>query len=189
MQVVRDVTPCRCVCYSTFRRNNVFLFKGWGTILGYLISWRRRSKRCQTASRLRRLDSQHFLCRNHGSRTPEPLYSPVQFSLCNGWTTAVSAWSQCRGRDQFFSSEPLEPPVRLVPVGLSAGVKRPRREADHSRSGAEVKTARSDIGSPSHGLMAWFVIEHRSSFLLLMCFFVLCVAGSKGTSSTSKWHR
>jgi hypothetical protein len=51
----------------------------------------------------------------------------------------------------------FQPPIQWVPGVLISGVKRPRREADHSpSSGAEVKNAWSYISAPStrfHGVV------------------------------------
>lgn len=85
--------------------------------------------------------------------------------------------------------EPIEPRVQWVLLDLSTGIKRPRREAGRSRSGAEVKSTWSDTATPSHVFMAYCVIEHRNSVASTDVFVVLCVAGSKDTGSTSKWHR
>jgi hypothetical protein len=49
-------------------------------------------------------------------------------------------WDLVKRRDKFTFLGPTQPPIKLVPVALSLGVKRPGREADHSPpSSAEVK--------------------------------------------------
>jgi hypothetical protein len=60
---------------------------------------------------------------------------------------------------------PTQPPNQWVPGALSLGVKRPRREADHSPpSSAEVKNAWSYISTPQYVLMAWYLVKHRENF-------------------------
>ena len=59
--------------------------------------------------------------------------------------------------------EPIEPRVQWVLLDLSTGIKRPRRKADRSRYGAEVKSTWSDTATPSHVFMAYCVIEHRNN--------------------------
>jgi hypothetical protein len=50
---------------------------------------------------------------------------------------------------------PTQPHIQSVPRALSLGVKRPRREADHSPpSSAEVKNA----------FMSWCLVKHRDNF-------------------------
>jgi hypothetical protein len=59
---------------------------------------------------------------------------------------------------------------------LSLGVKRPRREADHSPpSSAEVKNAWSYTSTPPYVFIAWCLVKHRDNFtfyLLNYSFFV-----------------
>jgi hypothetical protein len=48
-----------------------------------------------------------------------------------------------------------QPPIQWVPGALSPGVKRPRREADHSPpTSAEVKKMRIYTSTPPHAFMA-----------------------------------
>jgi hypothetical protein len=51
---------------------------------------------------------------------------------------------------------PTQPPIQWVPGALSLGVKRPRREADHSPPRAEIKNACSYTATPPirlHGVV------------------------------------
>jgi hypothetical protein len=58
-----------------------------------------------------------------------------------------------------------QPPIRWVSGALSLGVKRPRREADHSPpSNAEVKNMWSYTSSPLYIFMAWYLVKHRDKF-------------------------
>jgi hypothetical protein len=50
---------------------------------------------------------------------------------------------------------------------MGAGVKRPRREADHSpSSNAEVKNAWSYTFTPPYIIMAWCLVKHRDNFAI-----------------------
>jgi hypothetical protein len=54
----------------------------------------------------------------------------------------------------------------MDPVALSPGVKRPRREADHSPpSSAEVKNAWSYTSTPPYVFMAWYLLKHRYNYI------------------------
>jgi hypothetical protein len=60
---------------------------------------------------------------------------------------------------------PAQPPIQWVPAVLSPGVKRPRREADHSpATSAEVKNAWSYTSTPQYVFMAWCLVRHRDNF-------------------------
>jgi hypothetical protein len=51
--------------------------------------------------------------------------------------------------------------------GLSPGVKRPGREAEHSPpSSPEVKNARNNTSTPPYVFIAWYFIKHRNDFTL-----------------------
>jgi hypothetical protein len=54
---------------------------------------------------------------------------------------------------------PTKPPLQWVPGDLSKGVKRPRREADHSPSSAEVKNEWSYTSTPQYTFMAWCSVK------------------------------
>jgi hypothetical protein len=82
---------------------------------------------------------------------PPPLDAQVKnawgFNSTTGWTIGVLGFDSRRGlRISLFTTAsrtalgPTQPPIQWVPGALSLGVKRPRREADHSPpSSAEVK--------------------------------------------------
>jgi hypothetical protein len=54
------------------------------------------------------------------------------------------------------------PRIKWVLVVVSLGIKRPRREADHSPpSIAEIKNVRSYSSIPQYVFMAWYVVSHR----------------------------
>jgi hypothetical protein len=60
---------------------------------------------------------------------------------------------------------PTQPPLHWVPGALSLGVKRLRREADHSHpSSADVKNAWSYTSIPQYVFMAWCLVKHRDNF-------------------------
>jgi hypothetical protein len=53
-------------------------------------------------------------------------------------------------------------PIQWVPGTVSLGVKRPRREAEHSPpSSTEVKYAWSYTSTPPYVFMSWCLIKHR----------------------------
>jgi hypothetical protein len=57
---------------------------------------------------------------------------------------------------------PIQPPVQWVPGALSLGVKRPRREGDHSPPySAEIKNAWSYTSTPQYIFVAWCLVKHR----------------------------
>jgi hypothetical protein len=77
-------------------------------------------------------------------------------------------WFQARAGILFFATAfrpalgPTQPPIQWVPGALSLGVKRPRREADHSSTSiAEVKNARTYTSTPPYVFMAWDLDKHR----------------------------
>jgi hypothetical protein len=62
---------------------------------------------------------------------------------------------------------PIQPPIQWVPGGLSLGVKRPGREADHSPpSSAEVKNAWSYNSTPQYVFMAWCSVKAQGQLYL-----------------------
>jgi hypothetical protein len=81
-----------------------------------------------------------------------------------GWTIGVLGFDSRQGLGIFLFTTasrtalgPTQPPIQWVPGGLSLGVKRPGREADHSPpSSAEVKNAWSYTFTPPirlHGVV------------------------------------
>jgi hypothetical protein len=80
---------------------------------------------------------------------------------------------------------PTQPPIQWVPGALSLGVKRPRREADHSSpSSAEVKNAWSYTFTPHYVFMAWCLVKHRDNFTFTFYPSVLDLFGAWGTINT-----
>jgi hypothetical protein len=65
---------------------------------------------------------------------------------------------------------PTQPPIQWVPGGLSLGVKRPGREADHSPpSTAEVKRMSGAIHPlPQYAFMAWCLVKSTGITLPLL---------------------
>jgi hypothetical protein len=64
---------------------------------------------------------------------------------------------------------PTQPPIQWVPGALSLGVKRPRREADHSPpSSAEVKKPWSYTSTPQYAYMPWCLVKHRDNFTAMV---------------------
>jgi hypothetical protein len=62
-----------------------------------------------------------------------------------------------------------QPPIQWVPGTLSLGVKRSRREADHSSpSNAEVKNAWSYTSIPQYAFMAWCLVKLIIKFIHIM---------------------
>jgi len=60
---------------------------------------------------------------------------------------------------------PTQPPIQWVPGALSLGVKRLRRETDHSPpSSAEVKNACSYTSTPQYVIIAWCLVKHSLIF-------------------------
>jgi hypothetical protein len=60
---------------------------------------------------------------------------------------------------------PTQPPIEQIPVALTLGVKRPKREADHSPlSNVKVKSAWSHTSTPQYIFLAWCLAKHRDSF-------------------------
>jgi hypothetical protein len=60
-------------------------------------------------------------------------------------------------------------PIRWVPEVLSAGVKRPVREADHSSiSSAEFKNAWSYTYTLQYISMVWCLVKHREIIISMM---------------------
>jgi hypothetical protein len=61
--------------------------------------------------------------------------------------------------------ELTQPPVLRVPGAVSAGVTRPRHEADHSSpSSAHVKNEQCYTSTLPYVLMVWCLIKHRENF-------------------------
>jgi hypothetical protein len=57
---------------------------------------------------------------------------------------------------------PTQPPIQWVPGAFSLGVKRPRREADHSpTSSTEVKECVELYLHSQYAFMAWCLVKHR----------------------------
>jgi hypothetical protein len=68
---------------------------------------------------------------------------------------------------------PIQPPIQWVPRALFLGVKRPRREADHSPpSSAEVKNAWSYTSTPQYVFMAWCLVKHRDNFTFTLVYYI-----------------
>jgi hypothetical protein len=70
-------------------------------------------------------------------------------------------------------SSPLWGPLYLLSSGYQGlfpwGVKRPRREADHSpASSAEVKDAGTYTSTPPYVFMAWCLVKHRYNFTITL---------------------
>jgi hypothetical protein len=60
---------------------------------------------------------------------------------------------------------PTQPPIKWVSGALSLGVKRPRREADHSPPlSVRSKNAWSYTSTPQYVFMAWCLVKHRDNF-------------------------
>jgi hypothetical protein len=74
-----------------------------------------------------------------------------------------------------------QPPIQWVPVALSLGVKRPRREADHSRpSSAEVK-AWVELYLHSPNTPSWSGAQLKEQGQLYLYLFMLPInAGPNG---------
>jgi hypothetical protein len=74
------------------------------------------------------------------------------------------AWCLVKHRDNFTTASrsdlrPTQPPIQWTAGALSAGVKRPRREADHSPSpSAEFKNAWRYKSTPPYVFMAWYLV-------------------------------
>jgi hypothetical protein len=91
-----------------------------------------------------------------------------------GWTIGILGFDSRRGLRIFLFTtasrtalEPTQPPIQWVPGVLSLGVKRPRREADHSPpSRAKVKKAWSYTSTPQYVFMAWCLVKNRNNFTL-----------------------
>jgi hypothetical protein len=107
-------------------------------------------------------------------------YSDSTFIYWPGWLSGIALgyelndwWFEYRqrlGTSLFTTASrpalgPTQLPIQWVPGVLSLGVKRPRREADHSLpSSAEVKNAWSYTSTPQYVLMAWCLVKHRDNF-------------------------
>jgi len=63
---------------------------------------------------------------------------------------------------------PTQPPIQWVPGALSLGVKRPRREADHSPSSAEVKNAWNIPPLPNTSSWRGAYLSTGTTLLLLL---------------------
>jgi hypothetical protein len=60
---------------------------------------------------------------------------------------------------------PTQPPIQWVSGILSPGVKRPRRETDHSPpSSAEVKNTWIFTSTPPYAFTAWCLVNHTDKF-------------------------
>jgi hypothetical protein len=72
---------------------------------------------------------------------------------------------------RIFTSPPAlrstQPPIQWIPGALSPGVKRPRREADHSPpTSTEVKKTWVYTSTPRYAFMAQCLVKYRDNFTL-----------------------
>jgi hypothetical protein len=91
-----------------------------------------------------------------------------------GWTIGVLGFDSRRGLGIFLFTTtsrpalvPTQPPIQCVPGALSLGLKRPRREDDHSPpSSAKVKEW-VELYLHSPNMLSWRVqLKHRDKFYL-----------------------
>jgi hypothetical protein len=62
-----------------------------------------------------------------------------------------------------------QPPIQWMLAALSAGVKQPRDEIDHSPpSSAKVTNAWIDTSVPPYVFIVWYLIKHRSKFTFII---------------------
>jgi hypothetical protein len=97
---------------------------------------------------------------------------------------------------------PIQPPIQWVSATLSPVIKRPERDANHSRpSSAEVKYAWSYISTPSYTFMTWCLIKDKDNFTFLQyepCTLYLLRGcsqkfpdwppGTRTANGTALWH-
>jgi hypothetical protein len=94
------------------------------------------------------------------------------FKSIPGWTIEVLGFDSRRGQGIFLCTTvprtalgPNQPPIQWVPWALSLGVRRPRREADHSPpSSVEFNTAWNYTSTPQYVFMTWCLVKHRDNF-------------------------
>jgi hypothetical protein len=66
---------------------------------------------------------------------------------------------------------PTQAPIQWIAGVLSLGVKRPRREADHSPpSSAEITMYGAILPLPLDVFMAWCIVKHRDKFTFTFTF-------------------
>jgi hypothetical protein len=64
---------------------------------------------------------------------------------------------------------PTQPPIQWVQGDHSLGVKRPRREADHSPpSSARIKNAWNYTSTAQYFFMAWCLVKYRDNFTVTL---------------------
>jgi hypothetical protein len=124
-----------------------------------------------------------------GSVSPEPpstlLHVPGMHVIKSksddlhlSWTIVVLGFDSRRGLGIFrFTTAsrtalgPTQPPTWWVPWAFCLGVKRTRREADHSLpSSAEVKNSWSYTSTPQYVFMAWCSVKHEDNFTFTFTF-------------------
>jgi len=113
----------------------------------------------------------------------------IRTYFLTGWTTGVRFLAEpVKGFLLFTIASRLavgltQPPIQCVPGALSLGMKRPRRESDHSPpSIAEVKMCVSNYTCTlQYVFMAWCLVKHRDNFTLYFAFTCILVSWS------SKW--
>jgi hypothetical protein len=72
----------------------------------------------------------------------------------------VGAWFSPLYVVQTCSGDPIQPPIQKVLWALSSGVKRPRREADHSPpTNTVLKNTWIHTSTPPYVFMAWCLIS------------------------------
>jgi hypothetical protein len=92
----------------------------------------------------------HFTVQYRGGGVPFLKRFPFSFKIAFTARTALG---------------PTQPPIQWVLEALSLGVKRPRREANHSPpSSAKVKNAWSYTSTSQYVFMAWCLVKHRDNF-------------------------
>jgi hypothetical protein len=98
------------------------------------------------------------------------------YSWATGWTIGVLGFDSRQGLGIFLFTTasrtalgPTQPPIQWLSGALSLGVKRQRREADHSSpSGTEVKEfVEPYLHSPNTHSWRGAQLKHRDNFTLL----------------------
>jgi hypothetical protein len=99
------------------------------------------------------------------------------------WTIGVLGFDSRRGLGIFLLTtatrtvlRPIQSPIQWVPGALSLGLKRPGREADHSRSSsAEVKECVEQYLHSQYGVfMAWYLVKHSDNFTFISSSLITC---------------